>query len=129
MNPIKYNEYYIASKNGKSNCIIRSFCKLFHEDYDKIYLELCAIASELNCHSYNDIEVFEMYMKKRNTFPTEYGEDIKISELNLDNGRYIVFCWNKNDFYHMVPIIDNVMYDKDSKSLDLYIIKIYKSLV
>ena len=78
---MQYNNFYISNKDGKSNCVIRSFCKLFSEDYDKVYEELCCIAKELNCDSYNDIEVFETYMKRRDTLPFEYGEDMIVKNL------------------------------------------------
>lgn len=123
---MKYNEYYVSNKDGKSNCVIRSFCKLFDEDYDNVYKSLCDIAKELNCNFYNDVEVFETYMERHNTSPIEYGKDIKIRDLNLDNGNYAVFCWDKKEFYHMVPIIDNIMYDREERSLELYTIMIYK---
>ena len=123
---MKYSEYYICNKEGKSNCVIRSLCKTYNEDYDKVNNELCDIAKELNCASFNDIEVFEAYMKKRNTLPIEYGKDIKLKDLELDDGKYLVFCWDKKDFYHMVSIIDNVLYDRDNTSLELYAITIYK---
>lgn len=57
MKRLNFNEYYASDKYGTSNCVIRSFCKLFDADYDKVYEELCNIAKELNCNSYNDIEV------------------------------------------------------------------------
>jgi hypothetical protein len=121
-----FDKFYIENNNGKRNCVIRSFCKLFDKEYDQIYNELCGIQKELNSSSYNDIEVFEEYMKKFNTNKIEYGNDIKIKDLFLDNGSYIIFCWDKKEFYHMVTIIDNVLYDKDDKSLELYTISIYK---
>jgi hypothetical protein len=65
-------------------------------------------------------------MKRRNTNSIDYGKDIEVKDLNLDNGKYLVFCWDKKDFYHMVSIIDNVLYDKDDSSLNLYVIKLYK---
>jgi hypothetical protein len=123
---MRFNEYYITNKDGKSNCVIRSFCKLFNEDYEDVYNGLCDIANEINCDSFNDVEVFENYMKRHNTFPIEYGKDIKIKNLNLDNGSYIIFCWDKNDFYHMVSVIDDVLYDRTNESLELDTIKIYK---
>jgi len=123
---MKFSEFYVANKEGKSNCVIRSFCKIFNEEYDAVYNELCKIAKELNSESFNDIEVFETYMKRRNTNPIEYGKDIQIKDLNLDSGKYLVFCWDKNEFYHMVSIVDNVLYDKDDNSLELYVITIYK---
>ena len=123
---MKYKEYYICNKEGKSNCVIRSLCKNYNEKYDDVYNELCDISKELNCESFNDIEVFETYMKRRNAMPIEYGKDIKIKNLTLDDGKYLVFCWDKNNSYHMASIIDNVLYDKDSRSLELYTITIYK---
>ena len=123
---MKYNEFYICNSEGKSNCVIRSLCKVFNEEYNNVYNELCVIVKKINCESFNDIEVFEEYMKRRNTFPINYGKNIKIKDLNLENGKYLVLCWDKKEFYHMVPIIDNTIYDKDEKSLELYTITIYK---
>lgn len=123
---MKFNQFYIANSDGKSNCVIRSFSKLFNEEYDNVYNELCDIQKELNCKSYNDIPVFEKYMDIHNTDKVQCDEDIKIKDLVLDNGSYIVFCWDKKDFYHMVTIIDNTLYDKDNRSLELYVINLYK---
>ena len=123
---INYSHYNITNNQGKSNCVIRSFCKLYNKDYDDIYKELCNIQKELKCDSYNDIPVFEKYMSNNNTYYVEDIKYIKIKDLILDNSSYIVLCWDKNEYYHMVPIIDNVLYDKDNNSLDLYVLKIYK---
>ncbi len=123
---MKFNEFYIKNSEGKSNCVIRSLCKIFNEDYDNVYNELCDITKELNCESFNDIEVFETYMKRRNTNSIKYGKDIRIKDLKLESGKYLVFCWDKKAYYHMVSIIDNVLYDKDDGSLELYTITIYK---
>ena len=123
---MKFNEFFVCNNEGKSNCVIRSLCKTYNEEYDSVFNELCNIAKELNCESFNDIEVFETYMKRRNTNNIDYGRNIKIKDLNLGNGKYLVFCWDKKEFYHMVSIIDNVLYDKDDRSLELYTITVYK---
>ena len=123
---MKFNEFFVCNNEGKSNCVIRSLCKTYNEEYDNVFNELCNIAKELNCESFNDIEVFETYMKRRNANNIDYGRDIKIKDLNLENGKYLVFCWDKKEFYHMVSIIDNVLYDKDDRSLELYTITVYK---
>ena len=123
---MKFIEYNITNNDGKSNCIIRSFCKMFNESYNDVYDELCQIQKELNCENYNDVEVFETFMKNHNVDQINYGKDIKVKDLNLDSGSYIVFCWNKDNFYHMLPIIDNVVYDKDDRSMELYTISLYK---
>lgn len=123
---MNFKEFYVCNKEGKSNCVIRSLCKVFNDEYDNVYNELCSIAKELNCESYNDIEVFETYMKRRNTNIIDYGRNIKIKDLNLENGKYLVFCWDKKEFYHMISIINNILFDKDDRSLELYTITIYK---
>jgi len=125
---MKFSEFYICDKEGKSNCVIRSLCKAFNEKYIDVYNELCSIAKSLNCESYNDVEVFEAYMKRRNTYAIDYGKDLKIKDLNLDNGKYLVFCYDKKEFYHMVSIIDNILYDKNAESLELYVVTIYKEM-
>ena len=125
---MKFIEYNITNNDGKSNCVIRSFCKMFNESYNDVYDELCQIKKELNCENYNDVEVFETFMKNHNVDPINYGKDIKVKDLNLDSGSYIVFCWNKDNFYHMLPIIDNVVYDKDDRSMELYTISLYKQI-
>ena len=123
---IKYEEYFISNKDGNSNCVIRTFCKLFNKDYDTIFNELVDLTHELNRNNFNDIEVFEEYMKRQNI--NKIGsKEIKLKDLNLDSGTYVVFCYDKKDWYHMVPIIDNVLYDKTNDSLELYVISLYKS--
>ena len=122
---MKFEEYFITDKNNKSNCVIRTFCKMFNEEYENVSNELSSIAQELNC-SFNDIEVFEYYMKKRNFNKLEYNKDIKIKDLELSNNKYIIFCYDKKDFYHMIPIINNTIYDKNKDCLELYVINIYK---
>ena len=44
-----------------------------------------SIAKELKCASFNDIEVFGTYMKRRNTDSIDYGKDIKIKDLKFGN--------------------------------------------
>lgn len=122
---MKFKEYYIENKEGKSNCVVRSFCKLYNENYDEVYASLCDIAKKLNCNSFNDVEVFEEYMKRHNTIQINYKNDVMIKDLDLDDRSYIIFCWDKKDYYHMNVVINNVLYDKSIKGLELYPIKIY----
>ncbi len=123
---MKYHEFYVTDAEGRSNCVIRSFCKIYNEEYKDVLNGLLAIQKELNSSSFNDIEVFELYMKRKNTEKIDYVNDIKIKDLELDNGSYIVFCWDKKNLYHMVTIIDNTLYDRTDESFELYPISIYK---
>lgn len=124
---MKYKKYYISNSEGKSNCVIRTLCKILNTSYDKIYSDLCNLANHLNCSSFNDVEVFETYLRMHGFNAINYGKDTKIKDLVIDNGTYIIFCWDKKDFYHMIPIINNVVYDKDNQCLDLYTITVYKN--
>ena len=121
-----FEEFYISDKNGKSNCVIRSLCKILNKEYDDIYSDLCKIANDLKNNSYNDVPVFEKYMEDNNIFKISCEEDIKVKDLKIDNSSYIVFCYNKKDYYHMIPIINNTIYDKNSDCLNLNVISIYR---
>lgn len=122
---MNYNYFYLTDEDGKSNCVIRSFCKIYDMEYNDVSNELLSISKELNCN-FNDIETFEEFMKRRNTIKLDNYQDVLIKDLKLDNGKYIVFCYDKKDFYHMVPVINNIVYDYNNGSLKLYVISIYK---
>ena len=126
---MKFEEFNITDTNGKSNCVIRSLCKLYNDNYENVYNDLCRIQKELNCESFNDIPVFEKCMDNHDTEIIESKKDTKIKDLELDNGSYIILCWDKKDFYHMVTVIDNTLYDKNDSSLELYTINIYKQRI
>ena len=122
---MNYNYFYLTDREGKSNCVIRSFCKIYDMEYDDVSKELLTISKELNCN-FNDIETFEEFMRLRNTIKLDNYQDELIKDLKLDNGKYIVFCYDKKDFYHMVPVINKTVYDYNNDSLNLYVISIYK---
>lgn len=124
-----FKEFYITDKNGKSNCVIRGLCKILNKEYNDVYNDLCKIAEDLKCDSFNDIPVFEKYMEDNNIFKINHDEDIKVKDLKIDNGSYIVFCYDKKEFYHMISIIDNDIYDKNSDFMDLYVISVYKKII
>ena len=123
---MKFIEYNLTDANGNSNCVIRSLCKILNKEYDDVLNGLLDTAKALNNESFNDIPVFEEYMKQNNLIKLDIEQDKQIKDLKLDNGSYIVFCYNKGDFYHMIPIIGNTVYDKRIDSLELYTISIYK---
>lgn len=122
---MKFENYNITDINGNSNCIIRTFSKLFNKSYDEILNELLDLAKSLRYDNFTEIEVFEKYLYNNN-YVNYIDKDIKIKDLKLPLGKYAVFCYDKKDFYHMLPIIDNTIYDKNNESLNLYVIKVYK---
>ncbi len=120
-----FEEYNLTNNEGKSNCVVRSLCKILNKTYDEVYNGLLKEKDKLNSNSFNDIEVFESYMKNNNILEIS-NEEIKIKDLKLDSGLYIIFCYDKSDYYHMIPIINNIIYDKNNECLELYVLKIYK---
>ena len=125
MGSIKYEQYYITDKNDNSNCVVRSLCKILDKEYDEVSNALSYIAKELSMNP-NDIEVFEKYMFENNLVDIGYKEESLIRNLDLKDGKYIIFCYDKKDFYHMVPIINGIMYDRIEDSLNLFVINVYK---
>mgnify|MGYP003318506365 CR=1 FL=1 len=123
---MNFKEFYISDENGKSNCVIRSLCKILNKEYDVVYNGLCEVAKRINSSSFNDIPVFEKYMEDNDIFKINFDEDVKVKDLKLDGGSYIIFCYDKKDFYHMISIVDNIIYDKNFDCMNLYVISIYK---
>lgn len=119
---MKFIEYNPV--NEKGNCIIRAFTKLLDKDYFIVKEELLDLAQQLSFIDYREIEVFEKYLRNYNA-DTLTEKDMLVKNLKLGKGRYAIFCY-KGDFYHMVAIIDDVIYDKDDRCLDLIVLKIYK---
>ena len=123
---MEFKEFYIEDSNGKSNCVIRSLCKILNKEYNEVLNGLITVQNQINAESFNDIPVFEKYMENNNIYKIDCFGEPKIKDLKLDNGSYIVFCYDKKERYHMVAIIDNVVYDKKDNYRDLYTISIYK---
>lgn len=123
---MRFKEFYISDKNGKSNCIIRSLCKVLNKEYNDVYDGLCEVAKKSNCSSFNDVSVFEKYMEDNDIVKISVSDDIKVKDLKIDNFNYIVLCYDKKDFYHMISIVDNVIYDKNSDCMDMFVIAIYR---
>lgn len=116
-------EYYNPNKE-KGGCVVRALSKALDKNYEKVKEELIDYAKELNFSSYNEVEVFEKYILDNNFYKLE-PVNKQIKDLKLNNGTYIIFC-NKDDFYHMVTVINNVLYDKSEVAFDMNAINIYK---
>lgn len=121
---MKFVEYNPVDEKG--SCVVRTFTKLLDKDFYIVKKELLQLAKELGYEDYREIAVFEKYMSNNNY------EKITIKVKNTDNlklkkGKYVVFCKNGNE-YHMFPIIDDVIYDKNKKCFGQTIISIYKKI-
>lgn len=66
-----------------------------------------------------------MYLNKNGLKKINVKKDELVKNLNLDNGTYIVFCYQDN-FYHMTCIMENTLYDNKKDSFNLKTITLYK---
>ena len=121
---MKYEYYNPVEEKG--SCVQRSLSKILNKDYEETKKELIELSISLGYTDYREIEVFENYMKQHNILELTQ-EFTTIKELNLEPGKYIIFG-NKEDWYHMVCLINNTFYDKNENYKDLNIIKIYKQM-
>ena len=118
---MKYEYYSIEGVN----CVVRSISKILNKDYKLVEKELLDLAKKLNYKTYSEIEVFEKYLASNNYYDIKTKFKGKIKDLKID-GDYIVFCYDKKDFYHLAAIINNTLYDSREENKELYVIKIYK---
>lgn len=120
-------EYYNPSED-KQSCVVRTMTKLTGKDYPVVKNELKELADKLGFDTYNTPDVFEIFMENYKIHKVESFENLKLKDLKLENGTYCLFCSNKAGFNHLIPVIDNVIYDRRNDSLDLFVLSIYKKL-
>ena len=116
-----FKDYNPSDEKGA--CVIRSFSKLFNYDFYEMKEELLKFVKDNNYNSYNDIEAFEGYLLNNGYKKLDMNEEV-IKDLNIEHKKCAIFC-HKDDFYHMISVIDGVVYDKDDRCLELNAIKMY----
>lgn len=126
---MKFEYYYVTDNEGNSNCVIRTFAKLFNQEYNFVKEKLIDIANELKLDNYIEIEVFEKYLYDNGYIKLEQFKDKKIKDLDIKEGTCAIFCYDKKDFYHMLCLENNIIYDRTEDSLELYVISLYKKIV
>lgn len=109
---------YYNPVDEKGTCVIRSISKALNKDYNLIKKELGI--------NYNDEAVFENYLFKNGFIVDNCFKDKLLKNINL-KGINIVFA-HINDWYHMMCVIDNIIYDKNTFDdiKNMKIIKVYK---
>lgn len=120
---MKY-EYYNPSLE-RGGCIPRAISKALNINYSDVKNDLIKLSIKLKKDDYHDIEVFDAYLNKNGFKKISVKKDELVKNLNLDNGTYIVFCY-QDDFYNMTCIMDNTLYDNKKDSFNLKTITLYK---
>jgi len=107
-------------KIAEGGCVVRSISKSLNKNCDILIKELKLIGNIA------DESTFEHYLLNHNFNIIDNYKDKFLKDISLD-GNNIVFA-HKDNWYHMISVIDNVIYDKNSMSdlEDLKIIKVYK---
>ena len=121
---IKFEKYNPSDE--KHSCVVRTMTKLTGKDYGAVKHELILLAEQMGYPTYNEPHVFEMYMESHLIYKHRDYRDTKVSELNPGNGTYCVLATNNSGFFHLFPLIDNVIYDRRNDSLELYAVSLYK---
>ena len=117
---MKYVNYDPSKEHG--GCIIRSFSKVFDRDYYEVKEELEDLGKKYNCR-FDDDKVIDEYFKDKNVKVVDYKGRV----IDYDySGKYLVYC-HKDNNYHMVCIIDNVVYDRDERYKDMDVEILFKA--
>ena len=106
-------------------CIPRAISKALNINYSDVKNDLKKLSIKLEKDDYHDIEVFDAYLKKNGFKKISVKKDELVKNLNLDNGTYIVFCYQDN-FYHIACIMEDTLYDNKKDSFNLKTITLYK---
>lgn len=120
---MKYECYNPSLERG--GCIPRAISKALNINYSDAKNDLIKLSIKLKKDDYRDIEVFDVYLKENGFKKINVKKDELVKNLNLDNGTYIVFCY-QDDFYHMACIMENTLYDNKKDSFNLKTITLYK---
>ena len=118
-------QYYNPSED-KGSCVARTLTKLTNKPYSVVKAELVDLAKKLGFETQNEAKVFENYMEKHGFFKVKDYKGVKVKNLKLDDGEYCIFSTNNEGFYHLFPIIDNVIWDRHNTNNDLFVISVYK---
>jgi hypothetical protein len=120
---MKYEHYNPVDEKG--GCVSRAISKLLNKDYNQVKEELISLAQSLGYEDYREIEVFETYLKNNDVIELNQEFNCTTNELNFEKGKYIIFG-NKDEWYHMVCLIDNIFYDKNDRYQEIKVIKVYE---
>ncbi|MBO4878172.1 MAG: hypothetical protein J5501_09225 [Ruminococcus sp.] len=118
-------EHFDPSSESRS-CVARTMTKLTGKEYSAVKAELTALAQSMGKDSYNDESVFGEYMAGFGMKKCGEYDDTRVGELDLGNGVYCVFCTDRKDFCHLMPVIDNVIYDRRDDYRELWVVAVYK---
>ena len=119
-------EQYDPSED-KQNCVVRAMAKLTGKDYPTVKKEMTALAERSGFETFNDQSVFEEYMSQNGIYKErDYNNNTQLRDLDLSDGSYCVLMTNRISFFHVLPVVDNVIYDRRNNSLSLYVLSTYK---
>lgn len=117
--------YYNPSDESRS-CVVRTLTKLTGKAYQTVKDELTALASETGYPEYNEPAVFERYLAEHGFLRCMDDCGIAVRELRLEKGAYCVFCTNGEEFCHLLPVVDGVIYDRRDDCRGLLVLAVYR---
>ena len=118
-----YTCYNPSDEHG--SCIARTLTLLSGKPYPAVRAELDALAGALGFDTYTETAVFEEYLARLGFYPADGYTGVRMDALTLPAGRFCVICTDGAGFYHMLPVIDSVIYDRRNDSGALTVFRIY----
>ena len=119
---MKYKYYNPVDEKG--GCVYRSISKALNKDYNKVKEDITIIENKYDCK--NVQKIFEEYLFSNGFIYSDDDNNKNIFDTNYDGINIVYTCMD--DWFHLVCIIDNVIYDKKSldELKDLKITRVYK---
>ena len=102
-----------------SGCAFRSVSKALDISYDEAKQELYNYA----IYNGDTDDVVEKFLHTKGFVTLEDDKGKKVKELKL-KGVNVIYCF-KDDWKHYVCVIDDNLYDKFDKALDLEVIQVF----
>lgn len=119
---------FIQIKNEKNekNFLIKCISLLTEIDYKNTEEDYLNFLKREKIKKSSEKTIINKFIKLFHLEPIKHNNKTKLKDLDLDDGKYIVFCKDKLDFDHTIYIDQNRIYAKYKNLLDSYVVKIYK---
>lgn len=116
---------YNPSEEPRS-CVARTMTKLTGLPYDTVKQELAALASDMGYPEWNETAVFEAYLAKHGLNKIMGDSGIQVQALPDMDGICCIFCTNRDGFYHLMPVVDGVIYDRRDAYRGMFVLAVYQ---
>ena len=116
----------IKLDSNEKNFFIKIISLLTGIDYHKVEEDYLYHVECNKLSKAQDKRVIKSFLETYHTDEIKIGKKIKLKDLKLDSGKYIIFCKDKVDFDHAIYLSDGKVYARYKNLLDINVSKVYK---